>query len=78
VMTAVLGKPVNCVRTDYEAYQQQFIRRGWSEAMAEGLTDMVRAKSNGLDNGEARNDLNTTPTSFGRWCEEVLKPAVLS
>jgi hypothetical protein len=36
---------------------------------------MVRAKSEGLDNGEARTAQNTT-TSFRQWCEDVLKPAV--
>jgi hypothetical protein len=76
VMTVVLGKPVKCLRTDYDAYKQQFIGRGMSEAMAQGMTDMVRAKSEGLDNGEARTGQNTTPTSFRQWCEDVLKPAV--
>ena len=76
VMTAVLGKPVKCLRTDYDAYKQQFIGRGMSEVMAQGMTDMARAKSEGLDNGEARTDQNTTPISFRRWCEDVLKPAV--
>lgn len=75
VMTAVLGKPVKCLRTDYDAYKQQFIGRSMSEAMAQGMTDMVRAKSEGLDNGEARTSQNTTPTSFRQWCECVLKPA---
>jgi uncharacterized protein YbjT (DUF2867 family) len=78
VMTAILGNPVKCVRTDYDAYKQQSIGRGWSEVMAQELTDMFRAKSEGLDNGEARTDQNTTQTSFRQWCEEVLKPAVLS
>lgn len=76
VMSAVFGKPVKCQRTDYDAYKQQFIGRGMSEAMAQGMTDMVRAKSEGLDNGEARTSQNTTPTSFRQWCEHVLKAAV--
>lgn len=75
-MTAIFGKPVRCVRTDYSAYKQQFIGRGWSEAMAQGQADMVRAKSEGLDNGEARTEQNTASTGFRSWCEEVLKPAV--
>ena len=76
VMTSVLGKPVKCLRTDYDAYKQQFLGRGMSEAMAQGMIDMVRAKSEGLDNGEARTGENTTPTGFREWCEEVLKAAV--
>ena len=77
VMTQVLGKPVTCRQVDYESYKQQSLRRGWSEAMAQGLADMMRAKSEGLDNGETRTALNTTPTDFRQWCEGVLKPAVL-
>ena len=76
VITTVLKKPVKCVRTDYDVYEQQFIGRGMSQAMAQGMTDMVRAKSEGLDNGEVRTSQNTTPTSFRQWCEAVLKPAV--
>lgn len=33
---------------------------------------------NVLDNAEPRTPENTTPTSFRWWCEQVLKPAVLS
>jgi hypothetical protein len=64
------------VQTDYDAYKQQSMGRGWSEVMAQGLTDMMRAKSEGLDNGELRTSQNTTRTSFRQWCEDVLKPAV--
>ncbi len=39
VMTAVLEKPVKCQRTDYATYKQQFIGRGWSEAMAQGQAE---------------------------------------
>jgi hypothetical protein len=48
-----------------------------SEAMAQGMTDMARAKNEGLDNGVQRTPQNSTPTSLRQWCEEVLKPAVL-
>jgi uncharacterized protein YbjT (DUF2867 family) len=75
-ITAILGKPVKCQRTGFDAFKQQFIGRGMSEAMAQGMTDMMRAKSDGLDNGEVRTPQNTTPTSFRQWCEDILKPAV--
>lgn len=76
VMTAVLEKPVKCQRIDYATYKQQFIGRGWSEAMAQGQADMAHAKSEGLDNGETRTAQNTTRNSFRHWCKDVLKPAV--
>jgi uncharacterized protein YbjT (DUF2867 family) len=51
---------------------------GMSAAMARGMTDMARAKNEGLDNGVPRTPENTTPTRFRQWCEEVLQPAVAS
>lgn len=49
-----------------------------SDAMAQGMLDMMVAKNEGLDNAEPRTPQSTTPTSFRQWCEEVLKPAVLA
>ena len=77
IMSEVLGKPVRFQQITFEAYKAGFIERGMSDAMAQGMTDMARAKNEGLDNAEPRTPANTTPTSFQQWCEEVLKPAVL-
>jgi hypothetical protein len=43
-----------------------------SEAMAQGLLDMMIAKDNGLDDGIARTPQNAidTPT-FRQWCEDT-------
>jgi uncharacterized protein YbjT (DUF2867 family) len=77
IMSDVLGKPVRFQQIPFETFKTGFIERGASEAFAQGMTDMMRAKSAGLDNAEPRMPENTTPTSFRQWCEEVLKPAVL-
>jgi uncharacterized protein YbjT (DUF2867 family) len=77
IMSDVLGKPVRFQQIPFETFKAGFIERGASEAFAQGMTDMMRAKSAGLDNAEPRMPENTTPTSFRQWCEEVLKPAVL-
>jgi uncharacterized protein YbjT (DUF2867 family) len=77
IMTEVLGKPVRFQQIPFEAYKARFVQFGMSEAMAQGMTDMARAKNEGLDNAEPRTSENTTPTSFRQWCEELLKPAVL-
>jgi hypothetical protein len=76
-MTEVLGKPIRFQQIPFEAYKARFVQLGMSEAMGEGMTDMARAKNEGLDNAEPRTLENTTPTSFRQWCEERLKPAVL-
>jgi uncharacterized protein YbjT (DUF2867 family) len=77
IMSDVLGKEVRFQQTTPESYKDGFVRLGMSEAMAQGRTDMARAKNEGLDNGVRRTPENSTPTSFRQWCEEVLKPAVL-
>jgi uncharacterized protein YbjT (DUF2867 family) len=77
IMSEVLGKSVRFQQISFEAYKAQFIKLGMSDAMAQGMTDMARAKNEGLDNAEPRTPENTTPTSFRQWCEDELKPAVL-
>jgi uncharacterized protein YbjT (DUF2867 family) len=77
IMSDVLGKPVRFQQISFEAYKSRFIELGMSEAMAQGMTDMARAKNEGLDNAEPRTPENTTPTSFRQWCQEKLRPAVL-
>lgn len=78
IMSEVLGKPVRFQQIPFDAFRSRFIELGMSEAMAQGMTDMMAAKNDGLDNAEPRTPENTTPTSFRQWCDEVLKPAVLS
>ena len=76
IMSEVLGKPVRFQQISFEAYKSRFIELGMSDAMAQGMTDMARAKNEGLDNAEPRTAENTTPTSFRQWSEEVLRPAL--
>jgi len=78
IISAVLGKEVRFQQTTFEAYKDRFLASGMSDAMAQGQTDMAWAKNEGLDNAVKRTSENSTPTSFRQWCEEVLKPAVLS
>jgi len=76
IISDVLAKPVRFQQISFEAFEAGFIERGASKAFAQGMTDMMRAKNEGLDNAEPRRPENTTPTSFRQWCEQVLKPAV--
>jgi uncharacterized protein YbjT (DUF2867 family) len=78
VMSDVLRREIRFQRTTFEAYKERFVSLGMSDAMAQGMTDMAWAKSEGLDNGVPRTPENSTPTSFRQWCEQVLKPAVAS
>jgi hypothetical protein len=76
IISDVLGKPVRYQQVSFEAYKAGFVQRGMSDAMAQGMTDMARAKNEGLDNAVQRTPENSTPTRFKQWCEEELRPAV--
>jgi uncharacterized protein YbjT (DUF2867 family) len=78
ILTDVLGKPIRFHSVPAEDYKAQLILYGAGEAFAQSLMEMFAAKDNGLDNGERRTPENTTPTSFRRWCEEILKPVFLN
>lgn len=78
IMADVLGKPIRFQPIPADAAKAQLMGMGASEAFVQGYVDMLAAKDEGLDNAEARTAENTTPTSFRQWCEEVLKPAILS
>ena len=75
-LSEVLGKPVRFEQIPFKAYNENFLRFGFSEAMAHGMTEMAEAKNLGLDLGITRNAENTTSTSFHDWCELVLRPAL--
>jgi len=77
IMSETLGKTVRYQQISLDAYKANFVKLGMSEAMAQGMTDMARAKNEGVDNAEPRTPENTTPTTFRQWCGDVLKPAVL-
>jgi uncharacterized protein YbjT (DUF2867 family) len=78
IMSEVLDKPVHFQQISGEALKARLSGDGMSEAMAQGMVDMMLAKNEGLDNAAPRTPQSTTPTSFRQWCEEVLKPAVLA
>jgi hypothetical protein len=52
--------------------------RVMSDAMAQGMLDMVIAKDHGIDKASKRTPESTTPTSFRQWCKDALRPWVLS
>lgn len=78
VISDVLGREVRYQQVPFEAFKAQLLGGGASESVAQGYVDMMRAKNEGMDNAAPRTPENTTPTTFRRWCEEELKPAVLS
>lgn len=78
ILSEVLERPIRFQQISGEAYKAAMLQHGMTEAWAQGLIDMAAAADRGIYNVEPRTPETTTPTSFRKWCEEVLKPAVLS
>ena len=78
IMSEVLEKPVRFQEVPGETFKAMLLQRGMSDAMAQANLDLWVADSRGLDTAEQRTPQSTTPTSFRKWCEEVLKPRVLA
>ena len=78
IISEVLGIPVRYQQIPGQAFRDQLTGHGISDAMAQGMLDMMIAKDNGLDNGVSRGPGNAidTPTTFRQWCADTLKPAV--
>ncbi len=76
IMSDVLGRSIRYEEVPRAPYKEQLIRYGASEAFAQGLIDMHLEKDRGLDHTEPRTPENTTPTSFRKWCVDVLVPAL--
>jgi uncharacterized protein YbjT (DUF2867 family) len=78
IISEVLGRPVRFQQTPGETFKARLIEHGISEAMVQGMLDMMVAVDQGLYNHQPRTTQSTTPTSFRQWCEEVLKLVVLA
>jgi uncharacterized protein YbjT (DUF2867 family) len=78
IMSEVLGKPVRFQEIPVAAFKDTLTGNGMSDAVAQGMVDMMTAKNDGLDNAEPRTPEASSPTTFRQWCAEVLRPAVLA
>ena len=78
IMSEVLGRPVRYQQISGETLKATLTGFGMSDAMAQGMVDMMAAYDQGLATDEPRTPESTTPTSFRQWCEDVLKPAILA
>jgi uncharacterized protein YbjT (DUF2867 family) len=77
VMSEVLGTSVRYERQALDDHAAQLAGYGMGEAFVQGMVDMKRAKDEGgLDAGVPRTPDTANPTTFRRWCADVLKPAV--
>ncbi|NSZ19827.1 NAD(P)H-binding protein [Agrobacterium vitis] len=79
IISYVIGKPVQYHLMAMDDLKAMMIKRGASDGMAQAMVNMMTAKNEGMDRLLKRtlSHSSDTPTSFRRWCEEVLKPALV-
>lgn len=78
IISDVTGRTVRYQQIPWDQFRGQFLGRGASESFAQGYVDMYRAKAEGMDNAAAEHATGRVPTTFRRWAEETLKPALIS
>lgn len=77
IMSEVLGRPVRYRRISGEEQRAALVGHGMAESSARGIVDMSDAVEAGLYDAELDTPRTNSPTTFRRWCEEELRPAVL-
>jgi uncharacterized protein YbjT (DUF2867 family) len=76
IISEVLQTTIIYQRIPAAALKDRLTGFGSTDAMAQAIVDMMDAKNHGLDDTESRTPGSSTPTTFRRWCEEVLKPVM--
>ena len=78
LLTESLGTPITFKPGDRDADKAAAIEHGFSPAMAQSLIDMDIAGERGINDGIARTPLNTGATTFRRFIDETVRPALTS
>jgi len=76
IVSEVLGIAVRYRQIPFDALKAQLTGQGMADAFAQGMIDMFRAKNEGMDNAAPRASAIIGRTSFRRWAQERLKPAI--
>jgi uncharacterized protein YbjT (DUF2867 family) len=78
VISKALGRPVAYRQIPLPDFRAAMLRRGASQAMAQGMAEMVEAQNDGIYDAEPRDPATTAGTAFHQWCETALVPAARS
>ncbi|GAA0458983.1 NmrA family transcriptional regulator [Actinoplanes capillaceus] len=77
VISETLGRTVTYRQVPVADLEALMRRRGASDAMTQGMADMIEAQNNGIYAAEPR-DPGSAATGFRQWCQDVLRPAIES
>ena len=75
-MSEVLGRSIQYSAISKETMKSTLMQYGATDAAAHGLIGIYESMNNGNFNGVKRTPDSTSTTSFGKWCEQVLKPTL--
>lgn len=76
IIADVIGCRVSYRQVTFDAFKAQLMGQGITEAYAQGMVDMMRAKNEGMDNVAAHAASSRQPTHFREWAEASLKSAL--
>ena len=76
IASDVLDRPVRFEAMPLDRFEATMRSFGASEGMARDYALMFAAKNAGMDTMAEPATREDTPTTFGRWCERELRPAV--
>lgn len=78
ILSEVLDRPVRYQQISRADHKAALMQHGMGESYAQGVVDNQAQADRGIYNADPRTPQSNTPTSFRQWCEDTLKPAVLS
>ncbi len=76
IVSDVVGREVRYRHVPFDDLAAQLRSRGMSATFVAAYVAMLRAKDEGMDNAASRASAIIGPTSFRRWAEEHLAPAL--
>lgn len=78
ILSDNLGQPIRFHEMPMVQFADMLRSSGASEGMTRDYIDMITAKNEGMDRMVRSADRSITPTTFRRWCEQELQPALLA
>jgi uncharacterized protein YbjT (DUF2867 family) len=78
IMSDKLGQPIQFREMPMVQFAEMLRSSGASEGMALDYIAMLTAKNEGMDMMNQSADRSITATTFSRWCEQELQPAIFA
>ena len=74
ILSEKSGRPIRYTRLAANEYRESLLQIGYQQSAANALIAMFAAIEQGIAKAEARDPLNTAPTTFKSWARDNLSP----